>query len=559
MIVGTKLERGLVVDLFAGGGGASHGIELAIGRNVDIAINHDPDAIAMHQENHPDTKHYCESVWDVDPIEATNGDPVDLLWASPACNHFSKARGGTPVETSIRGLAWNAVEWAGLTRPRVILLENVEEFKDWGPINDGGQPIKERRGETFLAFVAALSTGLAPEHPAWEEIRDVLGDDFPFEKLETGLGYVCEWQVLRACDYGAPTIRKRLFFVARCDGREVVWPTPTHGRPDSDEVKSGALKPWRTAAEIIDWTLPCPSIFEREKHGKRELAENTKARIARGIMKFVVGNPRPFIIKVNHAGDAFRGQEVDEPMQTITAKNGWGLVTPFVAQVYGQSVGHALDSPTYTVTGKPKAQLVATFLQKYHGETTGREARGQKLDDPLFTLDTQPRFSLVTSHLIKLRNNNTGQPVDEPMHTVTAGGLHMGEVRALLVKYFGTGDAQAVEEPLHTVTTKDRFGLVTIFGDEYQIVDIGMRMLEPHELYLAQGFPTNYKINFKVNGKKYSKAAQVARCGNSVPPPFAEHLVRANLPELCTVPGTHHDAVAELLSGMQEVAATVAE
>lgn len=466
--------REIIVDNFAGGGGASTGIELATGRSVDIAINHDPAAIAMHLANHPTTEHYCESIWDVDPRKATDGRPVALCWLSPDCKHFSKAKGGKPVEKSIRGLAWVAVRWAATVRPRVIMLENVEEFKTWGPLLKDGYPDVKQKGRTFNCFVNALKR----------------------------YGYEVEWKELRACDYGAPTIRKRFFLIARCDGQPIVWPEPTHGRPDSHAVKHGRLKPWRTAAEIIDWSLTCPSIFERRK----PLAENTMRRIARGIIKFVIEDPNPFIVKVNHHGDVFRGQKLDEPLQTITAKNGWGIVAPFLAQ--------------------------------YHTETSHSEVRGQSMKDPILTLDTSNRYGLVTSHLMVLRNHMDGRSMREPLSTVTAGGGHFGEVRAFLTQYNGTSIGQTLRAPLNTISTHDRFGLVTVHGQDYAIVDIGMRMLEPHELFAAQGFPSDYIIDRDVNGKAYPKSAQVARCGNAVPPPFAEHLVRANLAEICTKQNT---------------------
>lgn len=492
----------IIVDNFAGGGGASTGIALAIGRAVDVAINHDPIAIAMHRANHPETVHYCENVWDVDPRQVVKGRPVGLVWLSPDCKHFSKAKGGKPVDKAIRGLAWVAVRWAATVKPRVIILENVEEFKTWGPLLEDGRPHPKQKGRTFNAFVNALKRQ----------------------------GYHVDYRELRACDYGAPTIRKRLFLVARNDGRPIVWPEPTHGDPESAEVQSGRLLPWRTAAEIIDWSLPCPSIFER----KRPLAENTLRRIARGIQRFVIENPRPFI--VNHKYDQFRGQELDEPFQTITAKNGWGIVAPVIGRQFGNSVGHPIDEPLGTVTAGfgGKSQLVAASLAKYHGEKHPEDTRGQTPAEPLRTLDTSNRYALVASYLIKLRGTcQHGQAVTEPAPTITAGGLHVGEVRVFLLKYYGTNTGQPCDEPLQTVTSKHRFGLVTVHGQDYQIVDIGMRMLEPHELFAAQGFPADYVIDRDDKGNRLSKAAQVALCGNSVPPPFAEHLVRANLPELC--------------------------
>jgi DNA (cytosine-5)-methyltransferase 1 len=536
-----QLLRELIVDNFAGGGGASTGIELAIGRSVDVAINHDPAAIAMHKANHPDTEHYCESVWDVDPRKVARGQQVALCWLSPDCKHFSKAKGGKPKEKGIRGLAWVAVRWAATVRPRVIMLENVEEFKTWGPLLKDGMPDPDKKGKTFQAFINALKRQ----------------------------GYEVDHRELRACDYGAPTIRKRFFLIARCDGQPIVWPKPTHGDPNSIEVKKGLLKPWRTAGEIIDWSLECMSIFER----KKPLAENTMRRIARGIHKFVLNNPDPFVIKVNHQGEAFRGQQISEPLQTVTAKNGWGVVTPYIARIgqtgfgadrlqyelnkplttittkaehlliqpfiakhYGggyKGPGVSCEEPLPTVTTVDHNALVTAFLAQYHSETASHDARGQQLDRPILTLDTSNRYGLVTSHLIKMKGTNIGQPADEPLQTITAGGLHFGEVRAFLMKYYGTGEGQEISEPMHTIPTKDRFGLITVHGQDYAIVDIGMRMLEPHELFAAQGFPEEYIISKDADGKQYPKSAQVARCGNSVPPPFAQHLVIANLPELC--------------------------
>lgn len=496
----------LIVDNFAGGGGASTGIALAIGRSVDVAINHDPVAIAMHKANHPDTYHYCENVWDVDPREAAAGRPVGLVWLSPDCKHFSKAKGGKPVNKDIRGLAWVAVRWAATVKPRVIMIENVEEFKTWGPLADD-RPDPKQKGRTFRVFVNALKKQ----------------------------GYQVEYRELRACDFGAPTIRKRLFLVARRDGQAISWPKPTHGDPGSQEVKSGKLKPWKTAAEIIDWSLPCPSIFER----KRPLAENTMKRIARGIYRFVLDNPRPFIIKVNHQGEQFRGQETDRPFNTITSRNGWGVVTPTLIQMgYGERAGQeprvpGLHKPLGTVVaGGNKFAMVAAFLAKHYGG--GYTGPGADTNKPLHTITTKDHNALVTSHLIKLRGTcKDGQPVTEPMPTITAGGLHVGEVRAFLLKYYGTDTGQSCNDPLHTVTSKHRFGLVTVHGEDCQIVDIGMRMLEPHELFAAQGFPEEYIIDRDEQGKKLSKATQVALCGNSVPPALAEALVRSNLPEMC--------------------------
>ncbi|WPS51611.1 DNA cytosine methyltransferase [Klebsiella aerogenes] len=492
--------REIIVDNFAGGGGASTGIELAIGRSVDIAINHDENAIAMHKTNHPDTLHYCESVFDVDPVAATGGNPVGLAWFSPDCRHFSKAKGAKPVKKEIRGLAWVVIRWALAKRPRVMMLENVEEFKTWGPLlEDEMRPDPARTGETFAAFVGMLSTGINANHPALAEVCAFLSiqpDSEQARSLIQGLGYNIDYRELRACDFGAPTIRKRFFMVMRCDGESVRWPAPTHGDPKSLEVQSGRLAPWRTAAECIDWSLPCPSIFERAK----PLAENTLKRIARGIERFVLNNPTPFIVKCNHT-----------------------------------STGHRADEPNGTVTagGGGKSQLVTAFLAKHFGGNyTGP---GAAMDAPAHTVTTTDHHAVVTSHLVHLRGTcKDGRKVDQPIPTVTAGGLHLGEVRAFLMKYYGNEKGGvSLSEPLGTVTTNDRFGLVTVDGADYQIVDIGMRMLQPHELYRAQGFPAGYIIDRDYRGNRYAKDKQVARCGNAVPPPFARALVEANLPEMC--------------------------
>ncbi|WP_423186808.1 DNA cytosine methyltransferase [Alishewanella sp. d11] len=504
--------RGLIVDNFAGGGGASTGIEMAIGRSVDIAINHDKDAIAMHTINHPGTLHYCESVFDVDPVKATAGRPVDLAWFSPDCKHFSKAKGGKPVSREIRGLAWVVMRWAMRVRPRVIMLENVEEFKTWGPVIEcpttgTAQPCKDRKGETFNAFVAMLSTGVDADHPALQECAEVLGL-VDTAKLIRGMGYKVEWRELRACDYGAPTIRKRLFLLARCDGQSIVWPKPTRSAPYSAAVIAGQLQPYRTAAECIDWSIPCPSIFER----KRPLAENTLRRIAKGIQRFIIENNDPFIV----------------PSEKVA---------PFITEHANASNQRNMpaDEPLRTVCAEVKSghfALVSAFLAKHFGGNYN--GPGTSLDEPAHTVTTVDHHALVTSNLVKLRGTNIGHAVNEPVHTITAGGLHLGEVRAFLLKYYGNEkDGAQLNEPMHTVTGRDRFGLVMVHGEPYQIVDIGMRMLEPKELFAAQGFPADYVISVDQNGKPIPKAKQVARCGNAVPPPFAEALVRANLPELC--------------------------
>lgn len=477
----------LIVDNFAGGGGASTGIELATGYSVDIAINHDPEAIKMHKANHPNTKHYCENVWAVDPVKACKGQPVALAWFSPDCKHFSKAKGGKPKDKNIRGLAWVACRWAGLVRPRVIMLENVEEFKTWGPLNRRHHPIKSKQGKTFEKFVQQL----------------------------TDLGYDVEFRELVAADYGAPTMRKRFFMIARCDSRPIVWPEPTHAPADSEAVKAGLLKPYVGAYTQLDFSLPCPSIFDtskeiKEKYGiraVRPLAQKTMDRIAKGLKKFVLDNPEPFIIQCNHGGER-RPNDIREPMPTITGKHGYGIVAP-------------------------------TLIQ-YHSETAKDEVRGQTIEEPIMTVDSSNRYGLVTSFLSKFYKTGIGQDIREPLGTVTAnaGGGHFGEVRAFLIKYYGDATGQDIEKPLDTVTTKDRFGLVTIEGVDYQIVDIGLRMLEPRELYGCQGFPDDYIIDHDYTGKTYPRSEQVRRCGNAVCPPIPAAMVKSNLPELCVAKRT---------------------
>ena len=494
--------RELIVDSFAGGGGASTGIELAIGRPVDIAINHDPDAILMHKTNHPRTEHIQASVWDVDPVEVCAGRPVGLLWASPDCKHFSKAKGGKPVDKHIRGLAWIVLRWAGTVRPRVIILENVEEFQTWGPVRRG-HPVKSKAGQTFTKWL--------------EQLRD--------------LGYDVAWRELVAADYGAPTTRKRFFLIARCDGRPIVWPEPTHAPADSPETKAGLRKPWRSAAEIIDWSLPCPSIFDtreevREKYGltaQRPLSPNTMRRVIRGVDKFVIrssapyvvpaaersgerGACRPYIIQYHtERHEHVRGQDVTEPLMTIDAANRYGLA--------------------------------AASLTAYYGA----ERHGQNAKAPLRTITARDRAGLTLASLVKMKGTNLGGAASEPVQTITAGGRHHGVV---------TTEARKAEPgaELHNwpkirgllnihcgyALADDEVLLLELGGAWYFIADIGLRMLIPRELYCANGFPDDYIIDRDYTGREYPKSKQIARCGNAVPPPFAEALVRANLPEWCS-------------------------
>ncbi len=638
----------IIVDNFAGGGGASTGILMATGRHPDVAINHDAEAVAMHAANHPTTIHHCQNVWKVDPLDAVRiggkRRPVGLAWFSPDCKHFSKAKGGQPVKRNIRDLAWVVVHWAQRVKPRIIGLENVEEFRDWGPLieTEGGRlmPCPVQKGVTFRRWVREL-------------------------KRE---GYRVEWRELRGCDYGSPTIRKRLFVLARCDGKPIVWPESTHGDPKGEAVKSGRLLPWRTAAECIDWSIGCPSIFERE----RPLAEATMARIARGVWRYVLTAADPFIVPVTHQGDQ-RVHSVDDPLRTITtAQRGeHAVVQPFLAGVggrMGQSAERPVDAPYHTNTTKADTVVVSPTLMSYYGEGDGGTDRSRRPDEPIPVIPTENRHALVSSTLIqtgygerpgqeprvpgldkplgtvvaggakhavvaasltRFTQNGDGQGMDEPADTVmpgatkfgvvaahlqrdfgkstgspandpvgtitgggggkaalvssflaqhntdmvghdarkplstivqkgctqavvsagminlkgsdrrqsaveqpaptvTAGGWHIGEVRAFLVKYYSEGGQdQSLKEPMHTTTTKARMGLVTVAGVEYQVADIGMRMLTPRELFRAQGFPDSYVIDPIYEGKPLTKTAQIRMCGNSVCPQVAAALVRA--------------------------------
>ncbi len=526
----------LIIDNFAGGGGASTGIELATGKSVDIAINHDPEAVKMHRANHPYTKHYCESVWDVDPVKACGGKPVALAWFSPDCKHFSKAKGGKPKDKKIRGLAWVALRWAALVRPRVIMLENVEEFMTWGPLNRGHRPVKAKQGTTFRKFLAQLAA----------------------------LGYRVEYKVLNAADYGTPTMRKRFFLVARCDGQPVVFPEPTHAPAGSAEAAAGIKQPYVGAWTQIDFSLPCPSIFDtaeeiREKYGiraVRPLAAKTMERIARGLKKFVIDSAEPFVVQVNHTGSsADYCSSMEEPLRVITSKHGFGIVEPYIVPIgYGEKEGqkpriHDIGEPLPTVVGSGKHYLCAPCLIQYHSATTEGGTRGQEVKAPIMTVDASNRYGLVTSFLSKFYGQGTGQDLREPLHTVTTSAGHFGEVRAFLLKYYNGAVGQDIKEPLHTVTTDDRFGLVTIKGEDYMIADIGLRMLEPRELYGCQGFPPDYIIDHDLSGRAYPRSEQVRRCGNAVCPPIPAALVRANLPELCVAERTPNLQVAEEQTG----------
>ncbi|MFY0680259.1 MAG: DNA cytosine methyltransferase [Thalassovita sp.] len=629
----------LIIDSFAGGGGASSGIERALGRSPDVAINHNEKALALHAANHPETLHLDSNIWDVDPMDVAKGRHVGLLWASPDCKHFSKAKGGAPKDRNIRDLAWVIVDWAEKVRPDVILMENVEEFKTWGPICDAGQPIKGLEGATFDLWVKRFKSA----------------------------GYKIQWKELRACDYGAPTIRKRFFMVARRDGRKIVWPKQTHGDPKSKAVQTGKLKPWRTAAECIDWSVPCPSIFDTKaeimaKHGlrsQRPLAENTLARVARGMKRYVLDADRPFIVNLTHggrledAGEPFRtitgarrgekavampyltkfntgatGTAIDEPAPTITA-NSWikkpggaapiGLVAPSLLSLKGTARrdsgpmaphptvlaggGHsaivapvltyaqhggsnrAPQAPFHTITASNKdnnSLIAPTLVQVGYGERKGQHPRALDIQTPLGTavaggIKHASVSAFLAQHNKARQGVNPGRSADLPMSTLTASGSQQNVIASYFAKYYGTGDGARTDDPCHTVTVKDRFSHVqaelsappfepeheerarqvaeflraheawdggefvrlTINGEEYVVVDIGLRMLTPRELFNAQGFPADYVIEgvWAQSGddwsfQKFTKDVQVSCCGNSVCPDIAAALVTSNCSHL---------------------------
>ena len=578
----------IIVDNFAGGGGASTGIEVASGRPVAIAINHDPDAILLHKTNHPYTEHLQASVWDVDPVEVCKGRPVGLAWFSPDCKHFSKAKGAAPVDRNIRGLAWIVLRWAGTVRPRVIMLENVEEFQTWGPVRKG-KPVKKKAGQTFQKWKQQLSD----------------------------LGYKIEHRELVAADYGAPTTRKRFALIARCDGKPIVWPEPTHGPRDCPEVLAGKLNPWRSAAEIIDWSIPGYSIFDSKQQIKakygvnavRPLADNTLRRVIRGVDKFTIKSGSPFLVPIGYGerkGQQPRVNDIRDPLSTVVSRDKQSIcqpvMAPFAAECNHSGDGHMrpVTEPVNTLTGKYTGGVCAASLIQYHTEQT-ESARVSGLDAPINTVDASNRYGLacanlveyyqggrpldisvpmhtvtshdreglVAAHIVKYYTGVTGSGADSPLPTVTAVD-HNGLCAAHIVKYKGQELGTTPEEPLHTITAQgleyadcravlahglghwpqirellNRFCgyhlaeneviLLCIGGIPYFIADITLRMLTPRELYNAMGFPPDYVIDHDYMGNAYGKTKQVARCGNAVCPPMAEAMVRANLPEWCGV------------------------
>ena len=511
----------LIIDCFAGGGGASVGIEMALGREVDIAINHDPEAIRMHRTNHPNTLHLTEDIFQVDLQKYVKGRQVALMWASPDCTQFSKAKGGKPRVSGIRMLPWAVYKHAKAIRPDVIIMENVEEIQQWGPLDENGRPIKEKLGETYNQFIASMKS----------------------------LGYEFESRELVAADYGAPTTRKRWYAIFRRDGKPIVWPAQTHSK---DGIVPGT-KVWEPIWKYLDLLDFGKSIFGR----KKPLAEKTMKRTAAGLEKFVFKNPEPFIVVVNHGGNGFRGQSVHEPLSTITAKHGYGVVTPYIMQIgqtgFAKERNRDVTDPLTTIVTKNEHCLISPFLIQYHSETT-KDPRGQQVTEPIKTIDTSNRYGLVISFLEKFYKTGCGQSVMYPLHTVTTSPGHFGQVTVyaveweqlkksgideetaqkctwvsqFILEYYGCGIGQSLNDPLHTVVTKDRFALITILGSEYCIIDIFLRMLSPEELKLAQGFPKDYIIDRDYNWNKYPKSAQVARIGNSVVPIMAKVLVEAN-------------------------------
>lgn len=550
---------GLIIDCFAGGGGASVGIEMALGKPVNIAINHDPEAIRMHMVNHPDTLHLTEDIFKVNLQKYVKGRHVDLMWASPDCTSHSKAKGGQPREKGLRILPWAVYKHAKSILPDVIVMENVEEIQQWGPLDENGRPIKERMGEDYQKFIKAMKS----------------------------LGYEFDSRELVAADYGAPTTRKRWYAIFRRDGKPIVWPEPTHSKTGTD-----GLQKWVPVSTVLDFANVGKSIFGR----KKPLAENTMRRIARGLKKFVLENPEPFMIQVNHSG-GFRGQSINEPMPTIMTKHGFGMVTPmaapymlrnntgasgsdvrdpiltittgghhgmispmiapFIEKSYGgnyQGSGSSVEEPAHTITTVDHNHLVAPLLIQYHSETAKGEVRGQQVSDPVMTIDTSNRYGMVQAFLTKFYKSGTGQGMDEPIHTITTSPGHFGQVSVLtiekdkllaagideetakkctwvsqfIIEYYGQGTGQMVTDPLHTIVTKDRFAMITVLGEQYVILDIFLRMLSPEELKLAQGFPKDYIIDRDIDWKPYPIKEQVARIGNSVVPIMAQKLVEAN-------------------------------
>ncbi len=561
-----------IADNFAGGGGASEAIRMAFGRDPDLALNHDGPALAMHAANHPTTRHYREDVFLLDILRAIGDGPLGAAWFSPTCTHFSKAKGFNILDQKTRGLAWVVCKWGVTLAPRLMFLENVEEFEGWGPLDDAGRPIKAHKGRTFKAFIAALTTGLAPDHPDVPEIRNVLGDDFPMERIFAGLGYKVEWRVLRACDYGAGTIRKRLFMVMRRDRIAIRWPVPTHGDPKSREVKSGKLLPFVTAADCIDWSIPCRSIFER----KKPLADATLRRVGRGFERYVKDAARPFIVPLTHQGSdrvndidqplptvtcANRGElalvtaslvqyykngsqnvPADRPMPTIVTKDRVGVTCAYLAKHYTGVVGASVEQPMPTVTTTDHNSLITAHLVGIDNKSNG-DRDTWDVAKPLGTIVTENRHAVVTSNLVKLRGTSTAAAVNDPLGTITASGQHHAEMRTTLEQ---PGQSSLRREQVRaflreycpSLKEAEHPELVMINGELMEVVDIGLRMLVPRELANAQGFRRDYILDplytytnkrGKTVTKRLTGSDQVRMIGNSVSPLPAAALIRVNI------------------------------
>lgn len=618
----------LFIDNFAGGGGGSTGIEQAIGRPVNDAINHDEHALGMHRINHPQTIHHHENVWDVDIQTMTGGRPIGGAWFSPDCTHFSKAKGGKPLSKKIRGLVLVMLRYAK-AGARVMFMENVEEIQTWGPLLPNHRPDPQHKGRTWKAFLAALGPGLAADHPDIPEILELTRGAVTKAELVRGFGYQFETRELRCCDYGAPTIRKRLFMIARRDGMPIVWPERSHGP---------GLKPYRTIAECIDWSIPCTSIFLTRKQAKaqgvrckRPLNNPTMRRIAAGMDRYVLKAKRPFMVSLTHQGGV-RIESVDESAKTITSahRGEKALVAPVLARTAhgecdknGKKRGrgcHDVSEAMPSILGSPDFAIAEASLAPFVTEhANASNQRNMPADEPMRALCAQVKgghFAAVAASMIKLRGDaqthSRGYPVTEPGHVVSAGGQHQALTVAYLaqhnagfnttagrpadepvstissrgsqqqliacttVPYYGSeADGQALDESLRSVTSKARFAHVEAeavhpwltpeqvrgarrvarflrsFGVEFEgefatvcgyvIVDIGMRMLAPRELFRAQGFPDTYIIDraWLINPRTgelrevtLTKAQQIRMCGNSVPPPVVRAIVAANVPEM---------------------------
>ncbi|MDD2002492.1 DNA cytosine methyltransferase [Pseudomonas putida] len=532
----------IVVDFFCGGGGAGTGLEMGLGRPVTVAKNHSPAAISMHTANHPAARHFTTDVFEGDPDEECQGRPVGWFHMSPDCTHHSQAAGGQPRKREIRNLSWIGLKWAGKKKPRVISLENVKQILQWGPLmakRDKATGRVMKLDGTVAAVgerVPVQQQFLVPDPKrrgiTWRR----------FVHLLEGMGYQVEWRIIKACDFGAPTSRERLFMIARCDGQPIVWPKPTHAKhPAKGQQK------WRTAADCIDWNVPSKSIFGR----KKELAAATLRRVAKGMKKFVLDNPQPFIVPIaNWSGEL--AQSANEPLRTVTSwprGGSFAVASPVMIGAGGPIYAGKpvpADQPMGTLMTQSHRALVTAFIEQANGGFNTTPAKGA--DEPLTTVtNTGSQQRLVTASLATLRRNCVGRPVDDLVPTMTAGAEHHAlveyklspeheegalRVAAFLISYYGTENISACDAPAPTVTTKDRLGLVTVFvkGTPYVIVDICLRMLQPHELYRAQGFPASYIIDKGADGKPFTKTEQVHMCGNSVSPPPMAALARANDP-----------------------------